>query len=109
MEDGKGEGGKCSCGCCGCCGGGSAWGMYGGHHHGVGHMIAKILIVVFVFWAGVQFGKLETIADARGALFERGYGPSMMGGYYYSTDGANVGYGPGMMIYRTTTAGTTTK
>ncbi len=38
---------------CSSCGGG-LW----GHHHW-GHMLIKLIIVLFIFWAGVQFGELK--------------------------------------------------
>ena len=105
MEDGKGEGGKCDGGCCE---GSSAWGMYGGHHHGAGHLIVKLIIIVFVFWAGVQFGALKAVADGRADGYQRGYG--MMGNYYYGDAGGyGVGYGPGMMVGYRSAPATTTK
>jgi hypothetical protein len=50
MDKEHGEG--CECGCHG----GMCGGMWG-HHWG--HMVIKIFIVLFIFWAGVQFGELK--------------------------------------------------
>lgn|GEM_PF-1979240 len=62
MDKEHGEG--CTCGCqngmCGCHGGmcGGLW----GHYHW-GHMIIKLFIVLFIFWAGMQFGELKAAVD----------------------------------------------
>lgn len=59
----------------------SMWcGMCGGRYGAV-HIIVRILLVIFVFWAGVQFGELK-------GMLRHGYGP--MGSY-----------GGGNMMYRT--------
>ena len=47
----------CECGCHG----GVCGGMWGHHHWG--HMIIKLFIVLFIFWAGVQFGELKAAVD----------------------------------------------
>lgn len=55
-----------------CCDGG-LW----GHHHW-GHMLVKVIIILFVFWAGAEFGELK--AELR-AYHSGGYGAQMMGGW----------------------------
>ena len=44
-----------------------------GHHHW-GHMLIKLIIVLFIFWAGVQFGELK-------AMVQNSYYGGMMGGW----------------------------
>ena len=72
----------CECGCHdGTCG---MW----GHHHW-GHMIIKIFIVLFIFWAGVQFGELKAAVDSFTAggmgyghnVYYQSEGQGMMGGW----------------------------
>ena len=65
MDKEKGHGEGCMCGMCG----GGMW----GHHHW-GHMIIKLFIVLFIFWAGVQFGELK-------AMVENSFYGGMMGGW----------------------------
>ena len=52
----KEHGEECECGC--------HKGMCGmrGHHHW-GHIIVKLFIVLFIFWAGMQFGELKATVD----------------------------------------------
>lgn len=74
---------------CGECGYGCGMGCMSQRHWM--HVIIKILVALFIFWCGVQFGELKAL------LHQAGYG--MMGGYghnqmYYSPD--NFG-GYGMM------------
>ena len=70
--------------------GGCACPMCWGSHHW-GHVLAKVLIVLFVFWCGVQFGELRGLLRSS---FERGgYAPMMYGQY---GEGA-----PNMMYTRT--------
>jgi hypothetical protein len=82
--------GGCTCGMCG--------GHHFGHHHW-GHWVLKIVVVVFIFWCGVQLGELKQELRSN-------YGPMMNWhgsnqGYYYS--------GPGMMgVYGTVQQATTT-
>lgn len=48
--------------------------MHGGHRHWK-YVVIKILVALFIFWCGVQFGELK-------ALVRGGYsGYGMMGGY----------------------------
>jgi len=56
MDKEHGEG--CECGCHG----GACGGMWGHHHWG--HMLIKLFIVLFIFWAGVQFGELKAAVDS---------------------------------------------
>lgn len=76
-----GEG--CMCGMCG----GGLW----GHHHW-GHMLIKLIIVLFIFWAGVQFGELKS-------MVENSYYSGMMGGW--------GGQGGNMMYYNSLPQGST--
>jgi hypothetical protein len=55
----KEHGEGCVCGACQ--GHGATCGMWGHHHWG--HMIIKFFIVLFIFWAGVQFGELKATVD----------------------------------------------
>ena len=57
-----------------CCG----YGMHGHRHWR--HVIIKILVALFIFWAGVQFGELKALVHGSG---------------YFN---ATYGYGPGMMV-----------
>ena len=78
----------------------SDYGDCGARGHGMcgqghwGHILIKILVALFIFWAGVQFGELKGMF--RAGYTNGGYGYGMMGAYddrsqnYY-------GYGPGMM------------
>ena len=101
MKEGKEEmnGKKCmmcggmheGCGCS-CCGG---WGWHGRRHHHGFHILVKIVILVLVFWAGMQFGELRSFT--RGGMM-RGDQGAMMGGY---------GYGGGYAPHGSGTATTT--
>jgi len=75
--------------------GGCGHGMNGmcGHGHW-GHIIIKILVAIFIFWCGVQFGELKGILHGGNS-----YGFRMMGAYGDST-GQNYFYGgvPGGMM-----------
>ena len=62
------------CGHCGMCGHGRG-GMCG--HH-LMHVIVKILVAVFIFWCGVQFGELRGMLHGN---YSDGYGYGMMGGW----------------------------
>ena len=75
---------------CGDCHHGMAGAMCGKGHWG--HIVIKILVALFIFWAGVQFGELRGMIRAE---YGGGYGYGMMGSY----DGwGQGGYGfPGMM------------
>lgn len=84
------------CGWCGAC----------GHRHG-GHLIIKILVVLFVFWLGVQVGEIKSIL--RAGYTGGGYGYGMMTPYYYNERGQAY-YGlPGMMGWASQSATTTKK
>lgn len=73
---------------------GMGGGMYG-HHH-LGHVVLRILVALFIFWCGVQFGELKGMltrgysnygmmgAYGEGGQWYRG-GPSMMYGSTYGT------------------------
>ncbi len=78
--DMKEHGGGCMCSMCG----GGMW----GHHHW-GHMLVKLVIVLFIFWAGVQFGELKAIVE------NSNFGPMMggWGGYsnVYPVQGTTMG------------------
>ncbi len=66
--------------------------MHGRGHWG--HILIKVLVAVFIFWCGVQFGELK-------ALFHGGYsGYGMMGTYSATGRGQNYLYGgtPGSMM-----------
>ncbi len=79
---GHGEG----CGCSACQYRGATCGMWGHQHWG--HMLIKLLIVMFIFWAGVQFGELK-------AVVEGNYGGGMMGAWgdkiFYANTSARGG------------------
>jgi len=85
-------------------------GVGGGHHHWM-HIVIKVAIAVFVFWAGMQFGELKGML--RGSYGGYGYGRGMMGGYYGND--VNRVYGPNMMyglvqqVAPKSTTATTTK
>lgn len=66
--------------------GGMCW-----HHHGR-HIIIRILVALFIFWCGVQFGELKS--SIRGEFNQQGYGYPMMGWTTRAYPGA---YGPNMM------------
>ncbi|MDE1919568.1 MAG: hypothetical protein KGH56_02595 [Patescibacteria group bacterium] len=86
MMDTKEMQGKEECGGCGGCGHGM--GCHG--HARWARILVKVLVMLFVFWAGIQLGELKGILYA-----EYGnYGYGMMGGLY---DGRGQAYGPGMM------------
>ncbi|MDB5224476.1 MAG: hypothetical protein JWO43_98 [Candidatus Adlerbacteria bacterium] len=52
-------------------------GCMGGRHWG--HMLVRILIVLFIFWAGVQFGELK-------ATVENNFGNNMVQGRWGQQD-----------------------
>ncbi|HEY5383364.1 MAG TPA: hypothetical protein VIJ88_02310, partial [Candidatus Paceibacterota bacterium] len=56
-------------------------GMWGHHHWG--HMVIKLFIVLFIFWAGVQFGELKATVDnyENGGMMSGGFGGH--GNIYY--------------------------
>jgi hypothetical protein len=66
---------------CGKCHG--AWGDMGGTGHW-GHIAIKVLVALFIFWCGVQFGELKGIMHGGYSPYGGGYG----------------GYGSGMMNVR---------
>lgn len=87
--------GHSECGNCGAC----------GHGHSR-HILIKVLIGLFIFWLGVQFGELKSVL--RAGYFQHGYG--MMGSYGGS--GQDYYGGPGMMsgwFSKTASEATTTK
>ncbi|NNM83781.1 hypothetical protein HKL94_00995 [Candidatus Parcubacteria bacterium] len=91
------------------------YGMRGGmcRHH-FGHILIKLLIAVFIFWCGVQFGELEGILhdgygnfrmmDSNGWSTQGYGGPAMMYGDTYGS--APQTYGPASQtVSPTTTTG----
>ncbi len=54
-----------------------------GHGHW-GNMLVKVLVAVFIFWCGVQFGQLKSFVRQ---------------GNYMDRDGDEFRSGPGMMYY----------
>ena len=59
--------------------------------HHWGHILIKVLVALFIFWAGVQFGELK-------GILHDSYGYGMMGAYRTNT-GQNTFYGtPGGMM-----------
>jgi hypothetical protein len=83
-KEGMGHGMCMGCGMC-------------GHHWS--HMVIRVLIVLFIFWAGMEFGEVRAMLRADGY---GGYGQMMM------SDGGNpyggMRGGMGMMDGRTTTS-----
>ena len=57
-------------------GDGMSCGMCGHHHWS--HWVIKALILLFVFWAGMEFGELRGLVRAYSS-----YGSPMMSGDYY--------------------------
>ena len=55
-------------------------------HQRIGHILIKVLVALFIFWAGMQFGELKGML--RGG-WGGGYGYGMMGAY---RDGAGQNY-----------------
>jgi len=75
---------------CGDCGSwGHGLGMGTCSHNHWAHIIIKIFVAIFIFWAGVQFGELKGMIRAD---YGYGHGYGMMGSY------SNGLYGPGMMF-----------
>ena len=66
------------CQCCTAGGGCGGWSMWGGRRHW-GYIVLKILVALFVFWAGMKFGELKALVRAQYPGYGGGYGwPSMM-------------------------------
>ena len=82
------------CGDCGEC----KHGMGGmcGHGHWK-HILVKVLVALFIFWAGMQVGELKGILRGYGY---GGYGYGMMSAYRDGGAGGNYFYGsaPGGMM-----------
>lgn len=79
-----------------------------GQHHWM-HIIIKILIALFIFWCGVQFGELKSML--RAAYYNGGYGYGMMNSYGVNRSQGYYGVPVGMMggwTYGTATVPTTT-
>jgi hypothetical protein len=95
---GAGEHNHCdSCGHCGsCCHGHGQWG-----HRGPLHWLIKIIVLIIVFWMGVQYGELSGFARFGGGMmggyYDGGPGPVMM---YYGSTGASAAQGGGNVYYR---------
>lgn len=71
--------------------------MQGGmcsQHHWM-HIIIKIFVALFIFWAGVQFGELKSAI--RSALWDGGYGYGMMSSYGLERNQGYYGIPAGMM------------
>lgn len=96
-------------GCCGSsCMGGKCSGMHGTMCHG--HLLKKVVTIVmmiFVFWLGLQLGEVRSFKMMNGyrEYGNSGYGYRMMGGQYNQGSWAPVGE-PGAVLPQTTT-GTT--
>jgi len=75
-------------------------------HHWM-HIIIKILVALFIFWVGVQFGELKGVL--RGTYGNYGYG--MMGAYTTNDNQGYYGRPAGMMnwFYGTVPNATTTQ
>jgi len=65
-----------------------------GHKHWM-HLIIKIAIVVFIFWAGVQFGELKGMLHGNYGSYGDYGRARMMGGFFGGE--VNRAYGPSMM------------
>ena len=68
------------------------------HGHGRrhwGHILVKVLVAVFIFWCGVQFGELKSVLHGGYGYGYNGYG---MMGSYTTGKGQNYYYGPGGMM-----------
>jgi hypothetical protein len=84
MENKDTQGHSNTCAMCGYGMGGMRMG--GGHW---GHIIFKILVALFIFWCGVQFGEVK-------GMLRAGYGYGMMspsGGWMQAQNGP-----PGMFV-----------
>lgn len=83
----KGHVKGCQCGACqgaGMMGCDMCWG-HGYRHHGGMHMVIRIFLVLFVFWAGVEFGELKE------KIRQQEFGGFMMGRYSdWNTDYSRV-------------------
>jgi hypothetical protein len=77
---------------CDMCQGHGSW-----NHHHWRHVIIKILIALFIFWCGVQFGELK--AMIRAAYGYQGYGAGMMG---WSEQGNQAYFHAPVMLYSNT-------
>ena len=66
------DGSKCNC---------NSWGGMHGRHGHWKYMLVKILVAIFIFWAGAQFGELK-------AMLHGAYGNY---GGVYNTRGAMMG------------------
>lgn len=75
---------------CGMCQGRSMMGGMCGHHHW-SHLLVKVVLAIFIFWCGVQFGELR-------GMLGHGFGyqnEGMMG--WYGSQGQGAYRGPAMM------------
>ena len=66
-----------------------------GQHHWM-HIIIKILVALFIFWCGVQFGELKSLLHPE--YSNRGYGYGMMGLYNNEGIGQTYFYGTPTMM-----------
>ncbi|OYV63817.1 MAG: hypothetical protein B7X03_00050 [Parcubacteria group bacterium 21-58-10] len=64
--------GREGCGHCGHC--------WHGRHHWA-HIAIKILVAIFIFWCGVQFGELRGMLHGSYGNGYGGYGYGMMSGW----------------------------
>lgn len=71
---------------CECAGHGMGCGMCGHHHWS--HLVIKALIILFVFWAGMEFGEVRALVH--GNYGYQRFSPVMMdgGGYVNVRGGA---------------------
>jgi hypothetical protein len=102
----KEHGDGCMCGMCQ----GGGYGMMGGKHWM--YIVIRIFIVMFIFWAGVQFGELKAYVE--NSMYNNTYG-SMMNGWggphtmmYSGGATTNVGWEPAMMNSRPAQVSTST-
>jgi hypothetical protein len=101
-HDMKGENGDCPM-----CEKGAMCGGMCRQHHWM-HIIIKILVALFIFWCGVQFGELKSVIH--NAYYGSGYGYGMMSSF--GGERNQVYITPGMMsgwAYSATSGATTTK
>jgi len=92
---------------CGTCDKHHMQGMCGQHYWM--HVIIKILVALFIFWCGVQFGELKSVI--RSAFHTGGYGYGMMSAYGIDRNQNAYYGGPAMMggwSYSTAAAPATT-
>ncbi len=65
--------------------------MHGMCHHRGARVLGAIIVTLFIFWCGLQFGEMRASFGGERGYYGQGYG--MMQGNGYN----GYGYGPGMM------------